>query len=63
MKISGWNRVLITLSAVWVLWSILTVFVHYPSITPQFAAGAPSFFFDLIATGNSTHPFRIVTHF
>ena len=62
MRISGWNRLLIALSGVWILWSVFTILIAYPSINPQFAAGAPSFFFDLIVTGNSAAPFRIVTH-
>ena len=63
MKIGGWNRLLIALSVFWMLWSILTICISYPSISTQFATGAPNRFFDLIATGNSADPFRIVAHF
>jgi hypothetical protein len=64
MKIGGWNRLLIVLSVVWILWSSLDILIHYPSITPQLASSlTPNSFFSIVTTGNSGDPFHVVTHY
>ena len=64
MNISGWNRLLISLSVAWILWSSLDILAHYPSITPQLASSlTPNSFFSIVATGNSADPFHVVTHY
>lgn len=60
---NGWNRLLVALSAAWLLLIGMVIFAHYPRITSQIAASPPGNpFFDVVVTGNENSPFHIVPH-
>jgi hypothetical protein len=63
MILSGWNRLFVALSAVWLLLASLIVAAAYPSVTPKFAVSpVPNPFFNIITTGNRDTPFHVNAH-
>jgi hypothetical protein len=63
MIINGWNRLLLVLSAAWLLLASLWIFANYPNVTPDLAASPVNDpFFSVVSTGNSDSPFHISAH-